>query len=179
MGILLSSQKLEYDTLTPEEQETIREDSKEQLLAYLMTVNSSNTATHESMKTNVLEAFIAKRDEYPMSRSDAIALLNKYDERKSPPAARSKGTAFAQKGKQKKGDEKNKKKDEPKEDKSEKKNFYEDKECFICNKKGHGARKCPLKRNSWKVMTRQSHLNLVKWRIWKRKSKVLINNSRN
>ncbi len=35
----------EYDTLTLEEQETIREDSKERLLGYLMTVNSSNTVT--------------------------------------------------------------------------------------------------------------------------------------
>ncbi len=54
------------------------------------------------MKTNLLEAFIAKRDEYPTTRSDAIALLNKYDERKSPPTAASAGMAFAQKGKGKK-----------------------------------------------------------------------------
>jgi len=101
----------EYDTLTPDEQETIRSDSKERLLAYLLIVNSSSTSTHESIKNNLLEAFIARRDEYPDSRSDAIAFLNKYDERKPPPTtAASEGTAFAQKGKKKSG-EKNKKDD--------------------------------------------------------------------
>ena len=89
----------EYETLTADEQATIRTESKERLLAYLLVVNSSNTSTHESVKNNLLEAFIAKRDEYPDSRTDAIALLNKYDERKPPPTAASEGTAFAQKGK--------------------------------------------------------------------------------
>ena len=54
---------------------------------------------HESLKNNLLEAFIARRDEYPETRSDAIALLNKYDESKPPPImATSEGTAFTQKG---------------------------------------------------------------------------------
>ncbi len=43
----------EYETLTMEEQETIRIDSNERLLAYLLIVNSSNTSVHESMKTNL------------------------------------------------------------------------------------------------------------------------------
>ncbi len=66
------------------------------------------------VKNNLLEEFIARRDEYPESRSNAIALLNKYDKRKPPPtAAASKGTAFAQKGQKgkKKTDEKKKKDD--------------------------------------------------------------------
>ncbi len=84
---------------------------KERLLAYLLILNSSNTATHKLVKNNLLEAFIAKRDEYPETQSDAIALLDKYDERKPPPTmAASEGTAFAQKGK-KKTDEKKKKDD--------------------------------------------------------------------
>ena len=91
-----------YDTLTDAEKQQIREDSKERLLGYLLIANSSSTANHESIKNNLLEAFIAKRDEYPESRSDAIALLNKYDEKKPPTAAASEGKAFAQKGKSKK-----------------------------------------------------------------------------
>jgi hypothetical protein len=74
---------------------------KERLLAYLIIANSSGTSTHESVKNNLLDAFIAKRDKYPATRSDAIALLNKYDEKKPPPTAGSEGTAFAQKGKKK------------------------------------------------------------------------------
>ena len=50
----------EYDTLTSYEQATIRSDSKERLLAYLLVINSSSTSTHDSVKTNLLEAFIAK-----------------------------------------------------------------------------------------------------------------------
>ena len=96
----------EYDTLTANEQDTIKSDSKERLLAYLLIINSSNTSTHESVKNNLLEAFIAKRDEYPATRSDAIALLNKYNKQKPPPTAASEGTAFTQKGKKGAGEKK-------------------------------------------------------------------------
>ena len=88
---------------------------------HLLVMNSSNTLTHESVKNNLLEAYIAKRDEYPDSKTDAIALLNKYDERKPPPTVASEGTAFAQKGK-KKGDKK-KKDDKDKDEDSNKKDM--------------------------------------------------------
>ena len=84
-------------------QTTVRIDSNERLLGYLIIANSSNTAIHESVKNNLLEAYIAKRDEYPATRSDAIALLNKYNEKKPPPMTASKGTAFAQKQGKKNG----------------------------------------------------------------------------
>jgi hypothetical protein len=77
----------DYATLTADEQLTIRNDSKERLLSYLLIANSSNTSIHESVKNNLLEAYIAKRDEYPSTRSEAIALLNKYDEKKPPTTA--------------------------------------------------------------------------------------------
>jgi hypothetical protein len=137
----------EYATLTPVEQETIRNDSKDRLLAYLLTINSSNSPVHETIKSNLLEAFIAKRDEYPTTRSDAIALLNKYDERsKQQPAAASEGTAFTQKG-NKKGSGKKANAATPKEEAEDepKKNWFENRECFVCGEKGHGAKKCPNK----------------------------------
>ena len=96
----------EFSAITPEEQDTIKSDSKERLLAYLLIVNSSGTTNHESVKTNILELFIAKRDEYPITRSDAIALLNKYDERRPPLTTPSDGPAFTQKGSKKKGTDK-------------------------------------------------------------------------
>ena len=136
----------EYQNLSATDQATIRNDSKERLLGYLIITNSSSTSIHESVKNNLLEAYIAKRDEYPATRSDAIALLNKYDEKKPPPTSASEGTAFVQKGKKKettkKGDAKTT--GDKKQEKSDKK-FFEDKECFICGKKGHGAKKCPNK----------------------------------
>jgi hypothetical protein len=73
------------------------------------TLEKKKKKKHKSIKTNLLEAFIAKRDEYPELRSNAIALLNKYNERKQPPTAASEGTAFAQKGKKKTTDTKSKK----------------------------------------------------------------------
>jgi hypothetical protein len=51
------------------------------------------------VRNNLLEAFIAKRDEYPATRADAIELINKYDEKKVPTNIQSEGMAFAQKGK--------------------------------------------------------------------------------
>jgi hypothetical protein len=71
----------EYNTLIADEQATIRSNLKDRLLGYLLIVNSSNMTTHELIKNNLLEAYIAKQDKYPKSCSDAIALLNKYDER--------------------------------------------------------------------------------------------------
>jgi hypothetical protein len=136
----------EYDTLTTDEQKQIRAESKERLFAYLLIKNSSSTSTHDTVRNNLQEAFIAKRDEYPTTRSDAIGLLNKYDDKKVPTTVASEGTAFAQKGKKaaattdKKG---NKNEDEGEEE--PKKNPYANKDCFVCGKKGHGARKCPEK----------------------------------
>ena len=76
-----------------------------------------------------------------MDRSEAIAILNKYDEKKPTVLVPSEGTAFAQKGK--KGNaKKNDKKEEEKKG-EEPVNYFADKECFVCGKKGHGAKKCP------------------------------------
>ncbi len=139
----------EYGTLNLDDQDTIQSELKERLLAYLLIINSSHTATHKSVKNNLLEAFITKRDEYLKTQSNAIALLNKYDERKLPPAtAASKGITFAQKGK-KKTDEK-KKKDDGNQDKSKSPDidYWKDKECFFCSKKGHPAAKCPSTKKS-------------------------------
>jgi hypothetical protein len=126
------------------EQLQIRTDSKERLLGYLLIENSSITTSHESIKNNLLEAFIAKRDEYQATCSDTIALLNKYNEKKPPPVVVSEGTVFAQRGKaktKKKGDEKKKEPSKAKQSKNDKK-FFSDKECFFCGKTGHGAKSC-------------------------------------
>jgi hypothetical protein len=133
----------EYQTLAAGEQETICNKSKERLI-----INSSNTPTHEPLNNNLMEAFIAKRDEYPTARSKAIMLLNKYDERKPPPTAASEGTAFVQAKGKKKGEEKKKGDEKAAEEKPEKKDFFKDRECFICNKKGHPAAKCPSRKKS-------------------------------
>ena len=47
-----------------------------------MIKNSSTTTNHDTIRSNLLEAFIAKRDEYPVDRSKAIAILNKYNKKK-------------------------------------------------------------------------------------------------
>ena len=46
-----------------------------------------------------MEAFITKRDEYPVDRSEAIAILNNYDKKKPNVQPASEGTAFTQKEK--------------------------------------------------------------------------------
>ena len=135
-----------YGTLTTKEQEEIRSDSKERLLAYLIIKNSSGTSTHDAVRNNLLEAFIAKRDEYPTTRADAIELINKYDEKKVPTNVPSEGTAFAQKGKKGKAtDKKGAEKKEGDDGEEPKKNFFENRTCFVCGKKGHSAKKCPNK----------------------------------
>ncbi len=116
----------------------------------MLIVNSSNTGTHESVKNNLLEAFIAKRDEYPETRSDAIALLNKYDERKPPPTGVSEGTAFAQTKGKKKADKKGKKKDDSKEA-NEKSSGSKGVKCYVCDKHGHIANNCPLKKKHMEI----------------------------
>ncbi len=97
---------------------------------------------HDSIRNNLLELFIAKQDKYLVDRSDAIAILNKYDEKKPMMQVASEGTAFTQKGK--KGNaKKNDEKAEDKKEGEESKNYFANKECFVYGKKGHGAKKCP------------------------------------
>jgi hypothetical protein len=43
-----------------------------------MIKNSSSTTNHNTIQSNLLEAYIAKRDDYPVNRSEAVAVLNKY-----------------------------------------------------------------------------------------------------
>jgi hypothetical protein len=141
----------DYDALTTDQQKEVRLKSKERLLAYLLVKNSSNTSTHDIVRNNLQESFIAKRDEYPMTRSDAIDLLNKYDEKAPPNKLASEGTAFAQKGKKNQNQSTDKKsagKKEGEDDDTPKKNFWENKECYICGKKGHGVKKCPNKKKN-------------------------------
>ena len=90
------------NTLQSDKQAEIWAESKERLFAYLMIKNNSSTTNHDTIWSNLLEAFIAKRDEYPVDRSEAVAILNKYDEKKPNVQAPSEGTAFTQKGKKKK-----------------------------------------------------------------------------
>lgn len=72
-------------------------------------------------------------------------MLNKYDKKRPLTASASEGTAFAQK--EKKGEAKKDSQKKEDGDDKPKKNFYENKICFICNKKGHRAKKCPERKN--------------------------------
>jgi hypothetical protein len=108
----------DYDSLTPDEQATICSESKERLFAYLLIKNNSSTTNHDSIRNYLLESYIAKQDEYPVYRSEAIAILNKYGEKKPTVQVASKGNAFTQmskKGNAKKNDKKegDKKGEEP------------------------------------------------------------------
>ncbi len=77
-----------------------------------------------------------------MDRSKTIAILNKYDEKKPTVQVASEGTAFTQKGKKGNVKKNNEKAGDNKEG-EESKNYFANKECFICGKKGLGARICP------------------------------------
>ena len=97
-----------------------------------------------------MEAFIAKRVEYPVDRSEAAAILNKYNEKKPNVQPTSKGTEFTQKGKKNKKKDKgegkspNKKKaDDGKKSDESNKDWFSDKTCYLCGKTGHGVKKCP------------------------------------
>ncbi|MGL6130279.1 MAG: hypothetical protein ACRCZ9_01525, partial [Fusobacteriaceae bacterium] len=138
-----------YNKLNPDQQSIIRLESKERLLGYLLIKNSSPTTLHDTIRNNLLDSFIARRDEYPENRYEAITILNRYDDRKIVNKVPSEGTAFAQKGK--KGNPKEKKggKDNAKA-KDTKDNYFADKECFVCGKKGHGAKQCPMRGNKVK-----------------------------
>jgi hypothetical protein len=93
----------DYVMLTGAEQLTLCNDLKERMPGYLLIANSSSSANHKAIKNNLLEVFITKRNKYPATRSDAIALLNKYDKKELLQTGSSEGTAFAQKGKQQNG----------------------------------------------------------------------------
>lgn len=62
----------DYNTLTTNKQKQICSELKERLFAYLLIKNSSSSSNHDAVHNNLLKAFIVKRDEYPVTRSDAI-----------------------------------------------------------------------------------------------------------
>ena len=66
-----------YNTLTADDQAEICSESKERLFAYMMIKNSNSTTNHNTIQSNLLEAYIPKKDEYPVDRSEAVAILNK------------------------------------------------------------------------------------------------------
>ena len=137
----------------------------------LLIVNSSNTSTHESVKNNLLEAFIAKRDEYPTTRSEAIALLNKYDERKPPPTAGSEGTAFAQtKGKKKSEDKKKEdEKDKDGEEKPTKKTSSKTENASYATRRVIRQQSVHPRKRTKTPTTRQYPASRIKLTTWKRR----------
>lgn len=52
-----------YNTLSPDDQKEVRQKSRERLLAYFLIKNSSSTSTHNIVRNNLQEAFIAKGDD--------------------------------------------------------------------------------------------------------------------
>ena len=81
--IVVSSRKkwADYDSLSSDKQATIRSDLKEQLFVYLLIKNISSTTNHDYIWNDLLESYITKQDKYPVDRSGAIAILNKYNEK--------------------------------------------------------------------------------------------------
>ncbi len=79
----------------------------------LLNSGDDSSVSSKSSKLDELEKTKKKVNKQftQMKASNAIALHNKYNERKQPPTAASEGTAFAQKGKKKTTDTKSKKKD--------------------------------------------------------------------
>jgi hypothetical protein len=97
-----------------------------------------------------MEAFIAKRDEYPVDRSEAVKILNKYDKKKPNVQVPSEGTAFTQKSKNNnnnnKGEGKSydkKKADDGNKGNKSKKDWFADKTYYLHGKTGHSVKKCP------------------------------------
>ncbi len=88
---------------------------------YIIINISNSNSTHNAIRNNLLEAYIVKREEYPTNRSNAISLLNKYDEKKMVKHVPSKRTAFTQKGKKEDADKKGGREDDIVKDNSDKK----------------------------------------------------------
>ena len=82
-GIVVSSRTkwADYDSLSSDKQATIRSDLKELLFVYLLIKHISSTTNHDSIWNNLLESYITKQGKYPVDRSGAIAILNKYNKK--------------------------------------------------------------------------------------------------
>ena len=72
----------DYDNLTAADQATIRNEAKERLLAYLLIRNSSSTTTHDLIRNNLVDAFLAKRDEYLWSQTSCLFPSVRYREQR-------------------------------------------------------------------------------------------------
>ena len=136
--------KAPYTTLAPDDQAVVRDSAKERVLSYALLISSS--AKHTKIKEDLSDDYTKGTDNYPQTRSQALMMMDHYS--KAPTAiVPSEGTAFAQGGKKKKGNDKDKAKSDGK-DKDPKefdKEYWKDKECYRCGKKGHPATACSVK----------------------------------
>jgi len=127
-----------FDTLTPQQKETVRADAEERYLAYAFLRQSGKQ--HTTLRVDLQNDFTTGDNRYPRDHQQTLHLLDKYAKTTVyKPPVQSEGSSFTQKGGKDKGD-----KGRAKGNQSSKydKQHWADKICFNCGKKGHPAWSC-------------------------------------
>ena len=127
--------KQSYAVLGSAEQAAVDAQARERFIGFGLLRTSNNG--HDNVKNALSDDYTKGSDNYPTTPQQTLLLLDKYS-KKPALLTSSEGTAFAQNGKKKAGD------DDPKKFGFDK-DFYKDKECFRCGKKGHPKSACTVK----------------------------------
>ena len=134
----------DFDALTNDQKDEIREDSAERYLAYVMLRHSAKQ--HSNLREDMQNDFTKGDNRYPKDRQQTLHLLDRYSKTVAIPVASSEGTAFAQhpgksgKGKRGQGKRNN-------DTHSFDTEYWKDKKCYNCGQDGHPANHCPKDRD--------------------------------
>jgi hypothetical protein len=132
-----------FTDLGPLEQQLVRDDAEERYVSYAF-LRQSGTQ-HSNLKVDLQNDFTTGDNHYPNNRQQTLHLLDKYRNTVVAKVTHSEGTSFAQKGEIVGSNRSISGSGKCRDSSTYDKKYWNDKECYKCQKKGHPATHCPKK----------------------------------
>jgi hypothetical protein len=129
--------------LGPVEQQLVRDDAEERYVSYAF-LRQSGTQ-HGNLKVDLQNDFTTDDNRYPKNLQQTLHLLDNYSKTVVAKVTHSEGTSFAQKGGRGDGNRSRSGSGKCRNSSTYDKKYWNDKECYKCQKKGHPAMHCPKK----------------------------------
>jgi hypothetical protein len=132
-----------FTDIGPVEQQLVRDDAEERYISYAFLCQSGTQ--HRNLKVDLQNDFTTGDNRYPKTRQHTLHLLDKYSKTVVTKVTHSEGTSFAHKGGRGGGNQSSSVNGKCRDSSTYDKKYWNDKEGYMCHKKGHPATHCPKK----------------------------------